>query len=267
MEFAILATGSSGNALAVRHGDGALLVDAGLSGKETVRRLAHFGMRAEDVRGILVSHRHGDHVRGARVLARRFGWSIVGTSQTLEHIGPGELKSAPVKEIRPGDRFRMAGFSVRAYATPHDVAGSVQYVIRSNGRSLTLATDIGEETPAVRRAVGGAGAVLLEANHDPEMLRTGPYPVFLKRRIAGPEGHLSNPAAADLLSRLGERIPKLVVLGHMSETNNRPEVARRTVEDILEDSGVRPERLEVVPQGVMRGWYSVPKSSDGRGNA
>jgi phosphoribosyl 1,2-cyclic phosphodiesterase len=267
MEFAILATGSRGNALAVRNGDGVLLVDAGLSGKEIVRRLAHFGVRTEDVRGLLVSHGHGDHVRGARVLARRFGWLVVGTAETLARIGPDESKAAPVREIRPGDRFRIAGFAVRAYPTPHDVSGSVQYVIRSGGRSLTLATDIGEVTPAVRRAIGGVGAVLLEANHDPDMLRTGPYPVFLKRRIAGPEGHLSNTAAAALLARLGDRIPPLVVLGHMSETNNEPEVARRTVQDVLEDSGVRPERLEIVPQGVMGGWYPVPESSENERDA
>jgi phosphoribosyl 1,2-cyclic phosphodiesterase len=261
MKFAILATGSRGNSLVVRTDRGALLVDAGLSARETTKRLRRFGVPPDQVRGLLLSHSHVDHVRGATRLARSFGWAVYGTPSTLAWLDLGEADAVRLRSVPVDGRFEVASFEVHAYPVPHDAPEAVQYVIRSGRRMLALATDLGTVTAKVGQSVAGAGALLLEANHDRRMLWEGQYPDRLKQRIAGGRGHLSNDDAGAFLATMGEGTPRVVVLGHLSENNNRPDVAYRTVAGFLTRNVRRPETLVVVPQRAVGGWFDVPETS------
>jgi phosphoribosyl 1,2-cyclic phosphodiesterase len=261
MEFAILATGSRGNSLVVRTERGALLVDAGLSARETTKRLRRVGVPPDQVRGLLLSHAHADHIRGATRLARSFGWEVYGTPSTLGWLDLGEDDGVRVRSVRVDARFEVGSFEVHAYPVPHDAPEAVQFVIRSGRRTLALATDLGTVTAKVGQSVAGAGALLLEANHDRRMLWEGRYPDRLKRRIAGAQGHLSNDDAGAFLATMGDGTPRVVVLGHLSENNNRPDIAYRTVAGFLTRNVRRPETLAVVPQRTLGGWFEVPETS------
>ena len=218
-----LASGSKGNSIYIDGPDGALIVDAGLSAREIMRRLAHVGASLDRLSGILVTHDHSDHLRGVRVLAKRLGLTIYGTADTLR---AAELPdSASVQVIRSGEEFTVAGFEIKPFSIPHDARDPVGYTLVRDSVKVGIATDLGFGTALVQRRLTGCDMLILESNYDENMLQEGPYPWFLKQRIRSRKGHLSNEASAQILSELLHPGLQHVILAHLSEVNNCPEAA------------------------------------------
>ncbi len=226
MEINVLASGSKGNCCRVRGGDGSLLVDCGLPAREALSRMAAAGCACDDIRGILVTHEHVDHLRGVWALARRLKVPVYGTGGTLQDI-PRETSRGhlPVlHQVRPRQPFELGGFSIEAFPTSHDAREPCGFFIGEKGCRVAFCTDTGILPPAFVGELSRCDGILLESNHCPEMLRTGPYPESLKRRIRSKRGHLSNVAAASCLRATAGDLGA-VILAHLSEINNTPEKA------------------------------------------
>lgn len=219
----VLASGSKGNSIFIDGPDGSLIVDAGLSAREIMRRLAHIGASPDRISGILVTHDHSDHLRGVRVLAKRLDLTVYGTADTLR---VAELPdSARVQVVGSGEDFAVAGFTIRPFSLPHDAVDPVGYLLARDGVKIGIATDLGCATALVRRRLAGCDMLVLESNYDEGMLMEGPYPWFLKQRIRSRKGHLSNEASSKILSELLHPGLQHVILAHLSEVNNCPEAA------------------------------------------
>lgn len=232
MRFASLGSGSKGNATVVEAGGTRVLIDCGFKLREVEARLHRLGLEAGQLDAILVTHEHGDHLGGVSRLARRHRIPV-----WLTH-GTARVWSDPVAEVRhcfdPDQGFTVGALEVQPFAVPHDAAQPCQYVLRHNSHRLGVVSDLGHLTPHVRQALAGCDALLLECNHDVELLAQGPYPPSLKRRVGGDYGHLSNPQAAALLQGYAlERLQHLI-LTHLSETNNRPDLALAAVFEAAE---------------------------------
>jgi phosphoribosyl 1,2-cyclic phosphodiesterase len=242
MRLIVLASGSSGNATLIESGGRAVLLDAGISTRETLRRLDAAGGGDARIEAILLTHEHVDHVRGARVLARRLGVPVMATAGTLTAASACLADVPEIIAIGRRDRFSVAGMKITAFPTAHDAAESVGFAFESRrGHRIAIATDTGVVTPEIAEALAGANVIGLEANHDLVMLADGPYPPFLKRRIAGERGHLSNDSAASVLGGVAWKGLSHVFALHLSEQNNTPEAARRT----LGRSLGRTDRIEL----------------------
>jgi len=224
MRCTILASGSKGNCVYLEGESGALLIDAGLSAKETLQRMDGASLEADQVRAVLVTHEHGDHVRGLDVLARRLSVPVYATEGTLhDFLFHRRTSGKPIDThvCRYHELFKVGDFSVEPFATSHDAAEPCGYIIRENDLTFGYCTDTGIITPHMLDLMRHCDALVLESNHCPEMLQNGPYPESLKRRIRSKKGHLSNPAAARCLQDLGKDTPQ-VILAHLSEINNTP---------------------------------------------
>jgi len=244
IKFCPIASGSSGNCVFVSAGGTDILIDAGLSGRAIEAGLKTLNLTGRQLSAILVTHEHVDHIAGVGVLARRYGLPVYATPKTwryferhgvLGDIGPGQIR-----RIEPEQPFLIGGLQAVAFGIPHDAVQPVGYSIFAENRKVTVATDIGEPTDTIRRYIADSDIILLESNHDTDMLMNGKYPQVLKERISGSYGHLSNDAAGVLLSETAGDNLKYVFLGHLSEENNRPLIARGTVEGILYERGVLP---------------------------
>ncbi len=246
LTYCTLASGSSGNALWVEGGGVALLIDAGLHFKELAQRVSAIGRAPTALRAVVVTHGHGDHTAGVSVLARRTGASILCTRETFADLRaePPEALFVPLAQA---STTAIGGLIVRTQATPHDAQGSFCVTVSDGVSTLGFATDLGCATPAVEAHLAGCDGLVLELNHDLQMLLDGPYPAHLKRRIASSVGHLSNHDGAALLARLAHPGLQHVTLAHLSETNNRPALAQRAAEQALRDAPSHP-RLEIAPQ-------------------
>lgn len=253
MRVCTLASGSSGNSTYIEGSGSSLLVDAGLSGKAITGNLDAIGIDASQLDGILITHEHTDHIRGAGVLARKFDLKIYATENTWEEILPsvGEIPEYNRFVLEPGKTLEVAGLQIEHFETSHDAVDSVGFCFFSEGIKVGIATDTGCLTNAAGRYLDGADLLVFEANHDVHMLKTGKYPWHLKQRILGDRGHLSNIAAGHCLSSLIGGNTKGVVLAHLSRENNLPELAYSTVASVLMESGLSPGRdlsLEVAPR-------------------
>jgi len=210
----------------------AVLVDAGLSGKELERRMAVAGLSPQKLRAILVSHEHHDHISAVGILARRLGLPVHMNELTLTQC-QAELAGVLVSLFRTGEKFDLGPFSIHPFSLSHDAADPVGFTLSNNGVLLGLATDLGVATNLVRTRLSNCKALVIESNHDPQMLLNGPYPWELKRRVQSRHGHLSNDDAAELLSSVAHKGLTQVVLAHLSETNNEPELALARVGSVL----------------------------------
>ena len=238
----ILGSGSEGNALLLESGATSVLVDAGLSYRKLVQRFQAIGREPpRDVAAVLVTHSHGDHCAHASTYATRFGCPVRASDATMRAL---RLREAASREtFAAGRTFRIGDITVRSAKVPHD-APQVALVFETKQTTVGLVTDLGHVPRGLERFLGECESLLLESNHDPDMLETGPYPAALKRRVGGPLGHLSNAQAGDLLAQL-DHAPRDVVLMHLSETNNSPHLARCSAEAAL---GHRGTRLRVARQ-------------------
>jgi len=249
VRVSVLGSGSSGNSTYVRGGNTHVLVDAGFSGRSIADRLAKVGVEPESIAGIVVTHEHGDHTAGIGVFARRHGTPLYMTDRTRDACARLLRGPERIESYQAGRPFLIGDLRVEPFLTVHDAADPVGVAVvdECTGLRLGIATDLGRPTVQIRHALSACDVLVLEANHDEVLLHTSAYPVSVKRRIASSHGHLSNQAAARLVTELMH--PRLagVILAHLSNECNRPELAMEVVGASLEKLGWLGH-LEVAPQ-------------------
>lgn len=216
-----------------------MLVDAGCTGKALVSALDSIGEKPSEISAILISHEHGDHIRGAGIMSRKFNIPIYANEKTWAAMERNLGKIAPQNRRIINGEASIDDINVRTFRVPHDAAACIGFTLEDrDGKMMSSVTDMGVFTKEIREGIKDSDLILIESNHDVEMLKYGPYPYDLKRRVLSELGHLSNEdSAAALLSFLDNR-HRHILLGHLSGTNNVPELAFKTVENILRDAGV-----------------------------
>lgn len=230
MRVTTLASGSGGNCTLVSCGGEHILLDAGISMKRIRTALTKLGLAPDALSGVFVTHTHTDHIAGLRVLLRQHPLPVYVSPGAAPRLLRSVPEAAPwLRTPEPGDTVRLDTLSVTSFPTMHDAPGSVGYVVEGGGCRFGSCTDLGCVTEDVVQALLGTDAVILEANHDPDMLRRGPYPEALKRRILSPYGHLSNELCGDLAAELFRHGTRTFILGHLSGENNCPALALNTV--------------------------------------
>jgi phosphoribosyl 1,2-cyclic phosphodiesterase len=255
-----LGSGSSGNALLVRTAEAVLLVDCGVGVRRLQRALAAVGLSMADIDAVLISHEHSDHIQELPRFIRQHT-AVLSTrgSARAANVPPGVWEET--RELQP---VRLADVEVVAIPVCHDAADPCGFLIRSPAGSVTVVTDLGCAAPAVVEAIAESRLVVLEANHDEAMLRRGPYPEPLQRRILSDSGHLSNAACAELLAHAirGSMEPPTVWLAHLSETNNRPQLAKQTVQRRLSQAGLLLD-LHALPRREINETWSPATAKPG----
>lgn len=248
MRFASLGSGSEGNGLVVEVGDTRILIDCGFRVRDTVTRLGRLGVAPDSVTAIVVTHEHADHIAGVASFARRFRVPVWLTFGTLEMAGERFARLPKVYGFDSHDTFAVGMVEVRPFPVPHDAREPVQYVFSDGDARLGVATDLGCVTQHVVEKLSGCTALVLECNHDLDMLMTGPYPAVLKHRVAGRFGHLDNHCARDLVRSLDRSRLRHLIAAHLSKQNNRPELAAAA---LCEGAGCEA------------GWVGVATQEDG----
>ena len=250
MRICLLGSGSKGNSLYVESHSTAIIIDQGFSYSEFEKRMCSRGLDVKKIKAIFVSHEHSDHVGGVGVTARRLNIPVYGTKGTLyknKNIfnGAEELIS-----IESGIDFSLSPFEIHPFSVSHDAADPVQFSIRSGKKKLTIATDLGFISTLVEQQLRDSDIIIIEANHDIDMLKKGSYPWELKQRILSRTGHLSNRNAAEIIFNisLDKKISPRVILAHVSEENNRPELAEREILSLFENFDKSISSLIVAPQ-------------------
>lgn len=255
MELCSIASGSSGNCICVGSDDSHLLIDAGISGRRIEEGLHQLDLKCEELKGVLVTHEHIDHIAGLGVLARRYGLPIYATAGTKEAIlrvkSLGKVDESLFRVVEPEVDFVIGDLTVEPIAISHDAAEPVAYRIRHGEKSASVITDLGTYDDELVAKLQDLDVLLLEANHDVNMLQVGPYPYPLKQRILGDRGHLSNERSGHLLGQLLHDGFKAAVLGHLSKENNYAKLAYETVRlEIL--NGDNPYRGDDFPVYVAK---------------
>ena len=229
MKVYVFASGSSGNCLLLSSGDTNILIDAGISMRRIEKALAQTGRTMRDIGGVLITHEHSDHISGLKMLIKYYRVPVYAPRTVAARLR-GMLPEIDdcLRVIPVGESFSLGSLFIKAFHTSHDTDESVGYRVKGDG-VFALATDMGCVTDEVTEGLSGAGTVLIEANHDEEMLRYGAYPVYLKRRILSERGHLSNDNCALLARELVRGGTRQIILGHLSRENNCPELALEAV--------------------------------------
>lgn len=253
LRFASLGSGSRGNATLVEAGGTCVMVDCGFSVSETRRRLARLGKTPDDIAAILVTHEHSDHIAGVAAFARRFDvpvWMTAGTS--VMHADTDVPNLDWFSGHAPA--FAIGDLHVTPFPVPHDAREPCQFVFGDGAVRLGVLTDTGSVTAHIRQVLDGCNALLLECNHDTGLLADGPYPPMLKRRVGGRLGHLSNDQAAELLAALDTGALRHLVAAHLSDKNNRPQLARAALAAVL---GCAPDWIGIADQTQGLDWRQV----------
>ncbi len=246
MEVCILASGSSGNSIYVASENTRILIDAGLSAKQIALRLEQIGVAPESINGICVSHEHGDHIAGLRVFQKRHGTPIYGNAGTLKGImRHPKAHEISAKVFQTGSAFEIGDISIEPFSIPHDAYEPVGFRLKSEETSVGIVTDLGMSTALVRDKLKGCKVIVVEANHDEDLLREAPRPWSLKQRIRSRQGHLSNIDAARLIIESATKNLEHVYLAHLSSDCNTPDTALRTVASQLRLDGLEHITLEV----------------------
>ncbi len=252
-----LGSGSGGNALVVEARDGLfltrVLVDNGFNVKQLGRRLARAGLSLRDIDAIIVTHEHSDHAGGVARFACKAGIPVYCSRGTARSAGL-EDTGVELYAIRAGLRVELGPLAIDPYAVPHDASEPLQFVFTDGDRRAGLLTDAGQCSDSIVRALSRVHALLLECNHDEAMLHSGPYPHFLKTRIGGARGHLSNGQAAGILRKLDRSRLGWIAAAHLSKANNTPMLARRALSLVL---GCRADEIAVADQDNGLGWRAV----------
>ncbi|MEG2860158.1 MAG: MBL fold metallo-hydrolase [Clostridia bacterium] len=267
MEFAPLFSGSSGNAIYVRANETRLLVDAGLSGNRMQQELEKLDVEPGQLDALLITHEHADHVAGAGIFSRRYDLPVYATEGTWQAMSGKLGRIAPKHRcvIVPGQDFYVGDMNVLPFPIPHDAAQPVGFSFSAGGLKAAIATDIGHICETWLGELAGSDLVLLESNHDVEMLKAGRYPYALKRRILGDRGHLSNEDAGRAAVCLAERGVKHIILGHLSGENNFPALALQAVCYALDAAGLTPGEalgLDVARRDGLSGRYCLSSGED-----
>lgn len=239
MKLCVLGSGSGGNAILIQSGDTRILIDAGFAARTMGRRLTSIGVDPRSIEAVVITHEHVDHVKGAAAGAARWGWQIYATAGT--QVASAPLMRAGTRTLSPGVVSCIGQIEIRTVATSHDAAEPVAVIATgtSSGVNAALVYDLGLVSDRIQSALEGVEILVLESNHDGEMLRNGPYPASLKRRIASRHGHLSNRAAGVAAARCVHRGLSHVLLAHLSETNNTPGVATEAMREALRRTSFR----------------------------
>ena len=240
LQFCTLFSGSSGNVVYLATNHGAVLIDCGMSAKQTLDAMIRIGLDPASVHAILITHEHSDHIKGAGIMSRKLGVPIYATEGTWEGMAAsvGDIPARNRVAITAGESFFLDDLEVASFSIPHDAADPVGYRFFAGRHSVAVATDLGYFSQTVCDAVTGAQIVLLESNHDPDLLQKNPhYPARLKTRILGRKGHLSNDAGAEAAVRLAQCGTRHLLLGHLSSENNTPEMAYRVTHEALTGAG------------------------------
>jgi phosphoribosyl 1,2-cyclic phosphodiesterase len=240
MIFCPLYSGSSGNSIYVASDHSSILIDAGLPGKSIENALESIGKNPNDIDGIFITHEHSDHVKGVGVLSRRYNIPIYANKLTWSGMEKsiGKIKEDNIRIIDSSE-IVIKDMLVSAYAIPHDAADPMGYSVCCGKKKVSIATDLGYFSKEVEEGIKGSDIVLLESNHDVEMLKFGPYPYPLKRRILSDVGHLSNYDCGKAIVNMVKHNSKKVILGHLSKTNNYPELAYETVISVLRENDIK----------------------------
>lgn len=239
LQFCVLASGSSGNCALIATDRARVLVDAGLSVRELTRRLSLIGHQTDRLSAVIVTHEHSDHVCGLARLSRRFKIPVFATWLTAPHLDFGEHQPA-LETFQAGARFTVGDIEIQSFTLPHDAVDPVGFCLQAQGVKIGIVTDLGYVTDSVRFHLRGAQMLLLESNHDLDMLKVGPYPWSVKQRVMGRMGHLSNDGMCDFLLRDLDSSISHLMLGHLSEHNNHPEIVRVMALQALERRGLNP---------------------------
>ena len=248
--MAVLASGSGGNCTFVATERTKILIDAGLSGRETQRRLAGIGEKPESIQAILITHEHWDHIAGLARLANKFRIPVYITSLTRKAL-PHDIDLPAFETIQAGHRFQISDVTIEPFTIPHDAADPVAYRLKAEGVQVAVCTDLGYIPQNVKDSLQGTHCMVVESNHDLEMLRNGPYPWTIKQRIMSRTGHLSNAALNEFLASDDfDREARIIVLAHLSEQNNHPEIARLAASSSLQSHNAIETRLTVSSQKV-----------------
>lgn len=252
MRFALIGSGSKGNGTLIEHGQTRLLVDCGFSLRETEARLQRLDCEPESLDAILVTHEHGDHIRGVGLLARRYGVPVWATRGTVNGSRPGEVPTLNLFDVH--QQLAIGDIEIQPFPVPHDAREPCQFIFSDGDRRLGLLTDTGGSTPHIHACLSGCDALILECNHDPQMLADGPYPPGLKQRVGGAWGHLSNAQAAQILTDIDTGGLQYLVAAHLSDKNNTPALARQALADAL---GCLPQEIEIACQEQGTDWRDV----------
>ncbi|SEI97342.1 MBL fold metallo-hydrolase [Paraburkholderia diazotrophica] len=257
MRFASLGSGSEGNALLVEAQNGAtttrVLLDCGFSAKEIARRLERLGAGVDELDAILITHEHSDHIGGALTLARKLSIPLYMSWGTARAVGADEA-DVDLHVMWSDESVTIGDLSMLPYTVPHDAREPLQYVFSDGASRLGVLTDVGTSTPHISAVLSGCDALVLECNHDVQMLAASRYPPSLKARIGGNHGHLNNEAAAEILASLDRSKLRHVVAAHLSQQNNLPELAQAAMAAVL---GAAATEVVVATQGEGFGWLSL----------
>ena len=260
MLFCPLCSGSSGNASFLEAEGRRFLIDAGLTRKRIAALLESIGVPLHTIDAVFLTHEHVDHVAGAGVLARAHHIPVYAAADCFSALPPsvGEIPAACMRVFEPDREFFCGKVRVLPFSTPHDAAHAVGYSFMAEGRKVTVMTDVGHVDERLLTQLSGSDLVLLEANHDVDMLLAGPYPYPLKQRILSRRGHLCNEDCGRALIALHERGVRNVILGHLSRENNTPELARVTIEAMLESAGILSDmRVSVALRDRPLGVFEI----------
>jgi len=233
LKVCVLASGSKGNAVYISNGRASILFDAGLSGKEIQQRMLVRQLDPKSLTGIVVSHEHSDHIRGVGILSRRFNLPVYISPKTAKAASGQIGKLYQTSYFDCGKTFEIQGVKIRPFTTSHDAEDPAGFTISYKGQKVGLATDLGVATGMVKEHLKRCNLLILEANHDMDMLINGPYPWYLKQRIKSRNGHLSNEDSCNLLGKVIHKNLTCVVLAHLSEQNNHPEKALKSVKQAV----------------------------------
>ncbi len=251
--FASLGSGSRGNATLIEAGNTRVVVDCGFAAREFAVRCTVLGIDPAGLDAILVTHEHGDHIRGVGAVARRYGLPVWMSRGTWQATSFGRIDQLHLFAGHAGS-FQLGDLVIEPVPVPHDAREPIQFVFGHGGLRFGLLTDLGSITPRVVAAYDGVDALLLECNHDAEMLAAGPYPPSLQARVGGLYGHLGNHQAADLLGRIDHQRLCHLVAGHLSEKNNSPELAGTALIGV---SDALSERLSLLVQDRASDWFAI----------
>lgn len=266
MKLWVLGSGSRGNAVVVESGACRVLIDAGFGPRVLQKRMRAVGIAPESIEACVITHEHSDHVRGATRCVRRWNWQLWATQGTVEHSRRLRASERPVTTFRAGATLSFTEMDVETVATPHDAAEPVGMIMtgRSSGARAAVFTDLGHVSDGVRSAVEDVDILVIESNHDEHMLWNGPYPPWLRARIASDTGHLSNRGCADLVRESVTSKLRQIVLAHISEKNNTPRVAFNNLRSAVRGTAFRGAMVPASQDVAMGPFTLRPFKGEGQ---